>query len=220
LQAKSLAAQNGGLHALTPPADPSIYHITHASNLGGIIREGGIWCDHERIARGLATTNIGHNHIKERRRSRCVPTCGGGALGDYVPFNFCPRSVMLFAVHKGHQDYSGGQSDVVHLVSSVNQAIGIGQPWAFTDRHAELAHALYFEDLAALPEVPWAVMTQRYWSEVKEERQAEFLVRKFYPWSAITMVGVMSQEVADGVEALLKNAPIRPVVRVETNWYY
>ena len=136
---------------MSHPADPSIYHITHIDNLPGILGEDGIWCDQLRIAKNIANTNIGHDHIKERRRRRPVPTSGGGALGDYVPFNFCPRSVMLFAIRNGHQDYSGGQSDVVHLVSSVSSATSIGRPWAFTDRHAELAHALYFEDLESDP---------------------------------------------------------------------
>lgn len=83
-------------------------------------------------------TNIGHMHIKQRRLSRRVPAAAGGMLGDYVPFNFCPRSVMLFRVNKGHQDYPGGQEEVIHLVSTVQTAIATGQPWAFTDRHAEL----------------------------------------------------------------------------------
>jgi hypothetical protein len=92
------------------PSDPPLFHITHVDNLSGILREGGLWCDAERIARHLASTNIGHLHIKNRRLSRPVTTRAGGRLGDYVPFNFCPRSVMLYAVHRGHQDYGGVRS--------------------------------------------------------------------------------------------------------------
>ena len=46
----------------------------------------------QRIARGLANTNIGYSHIKERRMCHPVTVAVGGALGNYVPFNFCPRS--------------------------------------------------------------------------------------------------------------------------------
>jgi hypothetical protein len=80
-----------------------------------------------------------------------VTTQAGGTLGDYLPFNFCPRSVMLFAVSKGHQDYKGGQETIVHLVSTVGRAVALGRAWAFTDRHAELGHALHFDDLSKLP---------------------------------------------------------------------
>jgi hypothetical protein len=158
---------------MTVPSDPPIFHVTHVDNLPGILREGGLWCDRQRVARQLESTNIGHVHIKERRLRRSVTTRAGGTLGDYVPFNFCPRSVMLFAVHKGHPDYAGGQEGVVHLVSTVSRAVSLGRAWAFTDRHAELAHALHFDDLAKLSEVPWHVMREQYWSAVKEERQAE-----------------------------------------------
>lgn len=77
------------------PTHPPIFHITHVDNLAGILREGGLWCDAQRIARSIGHTNIGLLHIKQRRMNRPVVTHAGGKLGDYVPFNFCPRSVML-----------------------------------------------------------------------------------------------------------------------------
>ena len=202
------------------PEDPPIYHITHVDNLPGIISEGRLWCDKERISRGLTSTNIGHVHIKQRRLNRPVATRAGGTLGDYVPFNFCPRSVMLFAVHKGHPDYQGGQEEIVHLVSTVSRAVGLGRAWAFTDRHAELAHALHFDDLAQLSEVPWRVMDLHYWSEVKEERQAEFLVRDFFPWTAIIEIAAMTPAVAQRVRDAVDNADHRPLLTTKPAWYY
>jgi hypothetical protein len=202
------------------PRDPQIFHITHIDNLPGIIREAGVWCDKERIGRNLQCTNIGHRHIKQRRLSRPVNTRTGGTLGDYVPFNFCPRSVMLFAVHRGHQDYGGGQENVVHLVSTVSRAVGLGRPWAFTDRHAELGHALHYDDLAQLAEVPWHVMAREYWTDVKEERQAEFLVWQFFPWDAVVEVAAMTPVAAQRVHAALSPARHRPAVATRRDWYY
>lgn len=205
---------------MTVPVDPPIFHITHVDNVPGILREGGLWCDSQRIARQLGSTNIGHAHIKRRRLTRAVTTRAGGTLGEYVPFNFCARSVMLFAVHKGHQDYAGGQDNVVHLVSTVGRAVALGRAWAFTDRHAELAHALHFDDLAKLSEVPWHVMGERYWSAVKEERQAEFLVHDFFPWTAVAEVGVMTPGVAQRLQTELAAAQHRPTVTIHREWYY
>lgn len=205
---------------MTAPTDPLIFHITHVDNLPGILREGGLWCDRQRIARQLGTTNIGHTHIKQRRLTRPVTTKSGGTLGDYVPFNFCSRSVMLFAVHKGHQDYAGGQESIVHLVSSVSRAVALGNAWAFTDRHAEIAHALHFDDLANLSEVPWQVMNEQYWSPVKEERQAEFLVHEFFPWTSIAEIAVMTPAVARRVQAALSVGQHRPAVTIHREWYY
>lgn len=202
------------------PSDPPIFHITHADNLSGILREGGLWCDRKRIERKLVSTNIGHRHIKGRRMMRVVQTRAGGTLGDYVPFNFCPRSVMLFAVSRGHQDYSDGQESILHLVSSVSRATAIGSAWAFTDRHADLAHAIYYEDLGSLHEVPWSVMSETYWSNVKEERQAEFLVREFFPWTRVSEVATKTQAVANRVAKELSKERHQPPVKVRPEWYY
>jgi hypothetical protein len=53
--------------------------------------------------------NIGYSHLKQARLARNVDKADGGTLGDYVPFYFCNRSVMLYIISKGHQDYSGGK---------------------------------------------------------------------------------------------------------------
>jgi ssDNA thymidine ADP-ribosyltransferase, DarT len=201
------------------PIDPPVFHITHVDNLPGIVSAGGLWCDARRIALGLATTNIGHLHIKQRRLARPVTTRVGGMLGDYVPFNFCPRSVMLFPISRGHGDYVGGQEAIVHLVSTVRTAIAAGRPWAFTDRHAELGHALHYDDLGNLGEVPWHVMNLTYWQEVREERQAEFLVREFFPWTSILEVAAMTQGTADRVRQVL-GGQATPRVTIRPEWYY
>ena len=204
----------------TPPQDPPIFHITHVENLVGILREGGLWSDAQRIARKLVTTNIGYTHIKNRRLSRPVPTRGGGMLGDYVPFNFCARSVMLLAVHGGHQDYAGGQDAVIHLVSCVSRAIAPGRPWAFTDRHAELAHALFYDDPQDLSEVRWDVMPLQWWGQVKEERQAEFLVHEFFPWTCVTEIAAATDASAQRAQQILVGANYQPPVIVRRDWYY
>lgn len=202
------------------PVDPYIFHITHVDNLAGIVGGGGLYSDSERMNRNVASTNIGHLHIKQRRLSRAVTTQAGGNLGDYVPFNFCPRSVMLYVVHKGHQDYAGGQESIVHLVSKVSIATNLGKAWAFTDRHAELAHALHFDDLAKLSEVPWHTMPVQQWPAVREERQAEFLVYGFFPWTAVIEVAVMSQSTESRVIQALSGSPHRPLVTRRPAWYY
>jgi len=203
------------------PANPRIFHITHVKNLPGILHERCLWSDAERRRQTLTTTNIGHNHIKDRRLRRPVPVAAGGMLGDYVPFYFCSRSVMLYVVSRGHQDYGGGQDDIVHLVSSVDTAERQRRPWAFTDRHAELGHALYFDDRSKLREVDWNVMPLEWWSEsdVKERRQAEFLVHRSFPWPAIERIGVRSPGMAATVKAVLP-AHAHPPVEIHPDWYY
>jgi hypothetical protein len=202
------------------PPNPPIFHITHVENLPSIIGHGCLWADSQRIARSLVTTNIGYSHIKQRRLNRPVTVGVGGKLGDYVPFNFCNRSVMLYVVSRGHIDYAGGADEIVHLVSSVQTAVALGKPWAFTDRHADLAYATYFSSLAKLSEVDWTVMPLTYWAgdDTKEKRQAEFLVHETFPWSAVESIAVKNAAVAAKVRALLPSGT--PPVAIQPGWYY
>jgi hypothetical protein len=213
------------LPAMAANADPAIYHITHIENLRSIAKSGCLWSDAKRIQQGFAVRNIGHSHIKGRRLTRDVPVAAGGHLGEYVPFNFCPRSVMLYAVSRGHQDYQGGADQIVHLVSSVKTAISTGRPWAFTDRHAEVQHALYYNSLAKLSVLDWNSIGATYWAgpdnqEVKEQKQAEFLAHDHFPWTGIVSVGVKSGLLKAQVETILRVGSHLPPVQVQQTWYY
>ena len=203
--------------------DHSIYHITHVDNLASIIAAGALWSDAQRIQKGFASANIGYSHIKARRLRRPITVSAGGMLGDYVPFNFCPRSIMLYVVSQGHADYAAGQQPIIHLVSSIDTIVASGRPWAFTDIHADLGYASQFDSLVDLGEVDWAVMSIRQWggdSELKEKRQAEFLVHDWSPWNAIVEIGVIDDAMAVKVQAALATAEHKPNVVVHRDWYY
>ena len=55
---------------------------------------------------------------------------------------------------------------------------------------------------------------------MKEERQAEFLVRGFYPWTSIAEVVVHSPAIVTKVDAALRHAKYRPPVVVRPAWYH
>lgn len=202
------------------PANPKIFHVTKVDNLPSIIAAGGLWSHAKCIERGVAVANIGNRGIKDKRMKRTVDTTQNGKLGEYVPFHFCCRSRFLYAIDRGHADYPGGQADVVHLVSSVERATSLGRAWAFSDRHPLPAYAQHFDDLRFLNEVRWDVMPLKYWSEVGEERDAEFLVKDFFAWEAIGAIGVLSDAVAARVCDLLAPLPTRATVAVRPQWYY
>lgn len=75
----------------------SLYHFTHIDNLESILKHG-LLSKNEKIKIGLIHRDISYEEIQERRFSTKV-TCGNcGCVHDYVPFYFCRRSPMLFAV--------------------------------------------------------------------------------------------------------------------------
>lgn len=171
-------------------------------------------------------TCIGHAHIKQRRLTRQVSVAAFGFLGDYVPFNFCPRSVMLYVIHSRSVDgFDGSQEEVVHLVSNIGVAVKAGRPWTFTDRHAELAYARYYANLSQLNQVDWSVMPLQQWGgpgrdDIKEKRQAEFLVHGFLPWTSIVAIGVKSEPIARSVNSAIQSSDYKPNVVIMPSWYY
>lgn len=161
------------------------------------------------------------NYIKQRRLVRPVKVAAGGMIGQYVPFNFCPRSVMLYVIYCGHDDYGGGQDRVLHLISDI-ETIRLGnQHCFFTDIHADLDYAEQLDDFTSINELDInRIINERYWQDFKEEKQAEFLAFESVQWGAIRQIGVKSQVVADEVNALLQNARHKPEVLVMPQWYY
>ncbi|MGH1440798.1 MAG: type II toxin-antitoxin system toxin DNA ADP-ribosyl transferase DarT [Cellvibrionaceae bacterium] len=199
----------------------SISHITHIDNLASIIAEGCLWSDAKRIERGLVNQNIGYSHIKQRRLRRPVNVAVGGSIGDYVPFNFCPRSVMLFVIHKGHQDYNGGQGQIVHLLSEVDTVRASNPHCFFTDIHADLDYAEQIDDFNRLGELDIQhISTECNWVDMKEEKQAEFLAFEHVKWHTITRIGVQTPEIATSVTQILAASAHKPALEVQPSWYY
>jgi hypothetical protein len=128
---------------------------------------------------------------------------------------------MLHVIHKNGVDgYSDGQEPIVHLVSSVETAVNSGQPWTFTDRHADVAYARYFEDLDNLDAIDWEAMPKTQWADVKEVRQAEFLVHDRFPWNCVKRIVVHNEKTARLVQTAIAGASYKPIVAIDTNWYY
>lgn len=92
--------------------NPKIYHITHLNNIGPIVQSGEILSDARMLAVPSGCTIIGMSKIKRRRLEEIEVSCHRGTrVGQYVPFYFCPRSIMLYILHMAnHPDltYRGG----------------------------------------------------------------------------------------------------------------
>jgi hypothetical protein len=212
------------------PARPLVYHITHVDNLSRVLADGGLLSDAVVVARGGPAVAIGMSSIKERRlrelRVKCHPAT---FVGEYVPFYFCPRSIMLYLLHMGNHPeltYRGGQGPIIHLVADLHEVVGWaegdGRRWAFSLSNAGARYTEFRNALGRLEEVDWdAVANSDFRSpEVKEGKQAEFLVYEFLPWELVREVGVRSEQVAAQVRAILAGAAHPPPVAVRPEWYF
>jgi ssDNA thymidine ADP-ribosyltransferase DarT-like protein len=104
-----------GVTPMSAPPDPGrIYHITHVDNLGSILSDGHLLSDAEMIARGGPDVAVGMSSIKQRRLRLPVKCFAATMVGQYVPFYFCPRSIMLYLMGNHPElTYRGGQSPIV-----------------------------------------------------------------------------------------------------------
>lgn len=203
-----------------------IYHITHIDNIPLILKEGGLWSDAQRISRGLMSTNIAHSALKERRLATQLPLVAGDTLGAYVPFYFCNRSPMLYSIHtESVAEYVGGQQQIVYLVSSVEQVFRHTANWCFTDGHGVEAFTQFYTNKNDFNKIDWTVIDHWSWKNTQEDndrkrrKQAEFLVKDFFPWSLVEKIGVYNKEQQGLVERLIIQSN-RPVLNIEPKWYY
>jgi len=212
------------------PAEPKIYHITHVRNLPQIVQAGRAWSDAKRIELGFSCTIVGMSDIKRRRLEELPVHCHPGTMvGQYVPFYFCPRSIMLYIVYRGNHpelDYREGQRPIVHLQADLRSVARFadehGVRWAFSNTNAGTRYADFYDSLDHLGEVDWAAVeaTDFRKAAVKEGKQAECLVYESFPWSLVEKIGVANQMVLQQVQAVLEESEHQPPASVEHGWYF
>ena len=165
--------------------------------------------------------------IKARRARTSLRSHPELHVGDCVPFYFCPRSVMLYLMYRGNHPgltYHGGQGPIVHLEADLREAVDWAERadrrWAFTKSNAGSAYFEDWSDLEELPRVDWEAVRARDWRDMKEGKQAEFLMESSFPWFLITRVGVHSAAVQRQATEALKGHEHVPRVEVQRAWYY
>lgn len=212
------------------PDNPKIYHITHMDNLSGIVDEGVIWSDAERLGQQINCNLIGISHIKRRRLSEItVPCCDDEFVGSFVPFNFCPRSVMLFILHRGnHPDlqYTEGQTPLVHLQADLKRVIEWANEhdthWCFSLQNAGTRYAKFHSSIAKLNRLNWnAIDSNDFRSPaLKEAKQAEFLVHTSFPWELVEHIGVCRQSTKRVATEAISEAQHQPPINIQRDWYF
>lgn len=207
-----------------PPAQPKIFHITHVNNLPAIIACGELRSDRVMQQLGGPSAAIGMAKIKQRRLTLSVLCHHGTTVGEFVPFYFGPRSIMLFLLHRGNHpelNYAGGQEPIVHLQADLNVVVQWaaqhGQRWAFTAANAGATYAQFYAHSGQLDAIDWTAVNAMDFRDpgVKERKQAEFLVYGALPWTLVERIGVSSVAAQTQALAAMANTPHRPQVTVD-----
>jgi hypothetical protein len=220
------------------PNPVRLFHITAIANLPAICQAGALLSKNRGAAKSVAYQNIAHGGAQGVRAAKPLPNPPGGAVHDYVPFYFAPRSPMLSAIHAGKvSGCTVPQQDIVHLETTVDRVTALGESFVFYDRNATLAYSKPYTDLAHLDAVAWDLLTEaprldgfckyffnkhheeRYVDRM-ERRMAEFLLRDHVPLAQFVRIGVCTQAKAAEVQAVLDAAGVPLRAEVKTDWSF
>ncbi len=210
------------------PARPKIYHIVHVDNLASIIGDDCLWSD-SAMSHRQGGTVVGMGSIKQRRLQLPVSCHPNTNVGEYVPFYFCPRSIVLFVISRANHrelDYLGGQESIIHLEADLHSVVQWADEnqrrWAFSLSNAGAKYAQFRSDWNQLGENDWNAVASNDFRNVdtKEAKQAEFLVHHSFPWDLVGRIGLQSQEIVPRVSAAMRCATHRPTLVAAKARYY
>jgi len=207
-----------------------VYHITHVGNLGQIVGAGELLSDRRILEQGGPGQAIGMSTIKKRRLEELHVSCHPSTkVGDYVPFYFCPRSIMLYVIYKANHPelaYRDGQEPIVHLEADLHKAIRWAEEqdrrWAFSLSNAGAYYTEFRSQAAQLDQLNWEAIaaTDFRAPEIKEGKQAEFLMHEGFPLDLIERVGVHSDGLAMRALRAFGSRARKPTVEVRREWYF
>lgn len=209
---------------------PKIYHITHVDNLADIIGDTGLVSDRVMFERGGPTQAIGMSEIKRRRLEELNVTCHSGTkVGDYVPFYFCPRSVMLYVIFRSNDPelkYRGGQEPIIHMEADLFKVIRWAEDerkrWAFSLTNAGAYYSEFYAHINELSQLDWAAIKAEDFRDpaVKEKKQAEFLLHEQFPFDLVERIGVRSTTIKRQTDDAVRNSNYRPAIEIKPAWYF
>jgi hypothetical protein len=212
-----------------PPADAKIYHILHIDRLPSVVASGGLFSDSRMRREQCGGTTIGMGELKATRLYKAVDVKPGTYVGDYVPFYFCSRSVMLYVIHMANHaalQYRGGQRPIVHLEVSLRGALDWADAnnvqWAVSLGNATATYTEFRADRAGVSDIRWDLIPNSDFRDpqVKDAKQSEALFFDFFPWELVERVGAIDAATAHQAAQIMQDNPHRPVAQAMRGWYY
>jgi len=199
-----------------------IYHVTHVSNLAGIL-ENGLRAD---AAEAAPAVDISSAENRDSRRT-IVVSDDGATVASYVPFFLSPTSSVWESIRTHNADprlsldSESVPADFVLLVSSIKTVVDANAdvtnaPIVVTDGDA--AHAL--TRFATTPDAGDRVLRKlRADDESGRILAAELLVKDTLAFEHISLITVANDRSRNAVKAILKAAGDTTRVAIHPPWF-
>jgi hypothetical protein len=156
-----------------------------------------------------------------------VPVAPGGNLSDYIPFYFTPASMMLYNISTGYRGVQQrDNNEIVFLVSSLHKLANDGVSFLFTDRHAYLRYACYYNNIGDMSNIDWLILRNKDFRkdtenpEKTDRYQAEALVYKYLPVDLLLGIACYNNAERDMARELAKDAGVSCDIVSRGGWYF
>lgn len=202
-----------------------IFRITHRDNVPWILGHG--MCCRNASVQDPNYRTIGNPELIDKRQRRSVPIPPGGTLSDYIPFYFTPYTPMMLNIKTGY----GGitkvpNEDVVIFVSSLRRLHETGRSFLFTDRHAYLVNAEFYDDMDDLDKIDWRILQNRDFKRDPddpgklERYQAEALVHDRLPVESFIGIVCYTEKVKNLLNQMVSDGGLQLQVVKQRGWYF
>lgn len=207
------------------PEKALLWRIVHRDNLPWIL-DNGLHCANS-PERSPNWIDIGNTELISRRNQKLVPIAPGGTLNDYVPFYFTPFSPMMYNIHTGRGGVTARHNEeIIILVTSMHKVAAEQYTCIFSDRHAYVATAQFYSDVAHLHVIDWPLLQNRNFQrnvddpDKIERYQAEALIARHLPVTGLLGVVCYTDELKSEIERLLAIRGLSLDVHKMTGWYF
>jgi hypothetical protein len=203
-----------------------IHHVTHLSNLEGILRSGGLFADASDAWTSRPQWDMSSQDTRNLRRTTVV--AGEAMVADYVPFYLSPDAHLWETIRVGGTDprlsasaARLSSSEFVILVSTVGTVSSLRKRTADAD-------VVVSDRDAADPRSHFSVSTEeneRMLRRLLADREAdtalhaEFLVRDTVPLAAFSLISVANDKARNRVRDILESREFQPRVAVHPPWF-
>lgn len=134
---------------------------------------------------------------------------------------------MMYNIKTGH----GGiakvpNEEIVIVVSSLYRLSELRKVFVFSNRHAYLRTAQFYNELSQLGTVDWTILQQRDFRrdpddpEKIERYQAEALVYQHVPIDAVMGLVCYTAKVKNHLDQIVKARGLKIAVHVRRGWYF
>ncbi|HUG49488.1 MAG TPA: DarT ssDNA thymidine ADP-ribosyltransferase family protein [Terrimesophilobacter sp.] len=215
-----------GSKRLANVAELRIHHITHVSNLEGILRSGALFADACDAWVSRPQWDVSSQDNRNLRRTTVV--AGDAMVADYVPFYLSPDAHLWDTLRTGATDprlsasaAAVSASEFVMLVSTVGKVASLRELPADAD-------VVVSDRDAADPRAHFSVSTddnERMLRRLLADREAdtalhaEFLVKNAVPLAAFSLISVAHDKARKRVREILESWDFQPRVAVHPPWF-